>query len=412
MKKYFAYLCILLSLCGLAGCGGQVTLSSDQINYFEINDGPQDLSALGEALADSKDLILSFSGLKIDDILDSFTTIGSPQTTNLTIELALAGKGDWKKLSNLRTIGGLNKLIVYGENDWTDLTPLNALPDLDILELKQQKIRDFSPLKGNHLTKLSLIEMADFDFATLLDLPVAEMEFTVADDMWVALDLLKENPHLSKINNVDVAQFKVTESLDDEAYYYYQQFDDVFTLTEMVRPAFEGTMTLSEEQPVLRRDAVMIAASYDALQTVPYQEQRLIKTACGFAETEESPRIFYPYIEMYAPDTETSRTLRYAAVPSVSDRYLSAVTLGKASIIICFYVIDPANNNQITANFTTTDCVGYVRILDQTKGLCYPATKIVESFPWQGEDQAAFQAIYTSALDTYLTDLAVEGVVP
>lgn len=418
MKKFCILFLLIFSMIALAGCGkdsiGETQpLSSDKINYITIEDGPMDLSGLGESLNKSKDVYVSISGNSSDDILDSFATIGEVQSENITFELALTGNADWSKLSNLSSVGGLNTLIVYGDNTWTDLSPLNALADLSTLQLKTQKIENYEPLlKHGSLKKMILTEMPTYDFLTLLVMPLEEVEVTVEDDSWVAIDLLKFNPSLQKINAIDIDQFSVAETFgedEDEKYYYYQQFADMISLTEAVKPAFNGSMALSETPPTLRREQVMLASSSQALQTVPYREQRMTNTACGFKEDAVGMNIFYPYIRMYDATSSTARTLKYATTPGMDQRFLGAVTKEAAKILVYFYVVDPANNYQLVEDFTSVNCEGYVRIVDLEKQVTYPASMIIATSAGESTDLSYYQQVYLSAIDNYLTGLTVEG---
>lgn len=390
-----------------AACGsdsdsqGKYFLTANEINYFNLKENPQDLSALGEAINGTKDMIVGLDAPSSDYILNSLSSLGEISTENFTLDMNLNGAGDYTKLGDLKSIDGLTSITVAGINDFKDVSVFSELKDLKSLTLKDQNIEDFSPLsQAPSLTELSL-SGETINYATLLDLDIDNINIPVADNNWVALMLLKDNENIKTINTINKQTFNLGEFLEPEQQYYNYQFEDVIFITkkkqEITEAAQGNIQSLSGN--------MTIAASPGLLQPEYYSEQALLSTACGIDENEANPAVFFPYILDYAAAGADSTYLKLAGTEYMNQQYITAIDAQESKYIVYVYGAD--ENGSFITDYSKGQVWVYAQIYDTEANVAYSPYLIYQSALNTG-DSAAYQGEIVNSLNTYLSGIPVD----
>lgn len=406
IKKLLIILPLLLLLVLAASCGedsakGKYFLTANEVNYFTLEENPQDLSALGEAIKGTKDMIVALDAPSADYILNSLDSIGEIEAENLEMDFNLNGEGDYSQLSSLSSIKGLTAITIAGINDFSDVSVFNTLSDLTSLTLKDQNISDFSPLSQcPSLTDLSL-SGENINYTTLPSLDVENITIPVADNNWVALTLLKNNENLKTINSVAKESFNVAESLEPEQKYYNYQFEDVIYITKKK----QEITAVNTGNPSSITGNMVVAATPGLLQTSYYADQQLLKTACGISEEETDPKIFFPYIQDYATAGTDSTYLKFAGTDYMNEQFITAVDIENAKYIVYVYAMDESGN--FTTDYSQGQLWIYAQIYDIENNAAYGQALIYQSALGGEENAATYQQELLNALNDYLAAIPV-----
>lgn len=393
--------CLLIA----AACGsdsssqGKYYLTANEVNYFTLEENPQDLSALGEAINGTKNMIVGLDAPSSDYILNSLSSLGEVSTENFTLDINLNGAGDYTKLGDLKTIAGLTSMTIAGINDFNDASVFSQLQDLKYLTLKDQKIQDLTPLsQAPSLTDLSLTGNT-IDYTTLPELDLDNINIPVADNNWVALTLLKDNENLKTINTINKDAFNIGEFLEPEQQYYNYQFEDVEFITKKKQEITET----NEGNPQSLTGNMTVAASPGLLQPEYYSQQALLNTACGISEDEENPAIFFPYILDYATAGTDSTFLKLAGTEYMNQEYITAIDPQESKYIVYVYGADESGN--FITDYSAGQVWVYAQIYDTEANVAYSPYLIYQSAL---SDSSAYQNEIINGLNTYLSGIPVD----
>ncbi|MDO4542346.1 MAG: hypothetical protein Q4C00_05915 [Bacillota bacterium] len=381
---------------------GKYYLSPNETNYFVIEENPQDLSALGQAINNTENMLVALDASSADYILNSLDSIGEVEAENLTMEFNLNGKGDYGKLADLSTIKGLTAVTIAGINDFKDASVFQSLSDLTTLTLKDQDIDDFSPL--NQCPNLSTLSLSGetISYTTLMSLKVENINIPVKDDNWVALTQLKANESLNTINTVDKDLFNVSEYLEDEQKYYYLQFADVIYMTQKK----QAITTAADGAPQAIKGNMAVASAPGLLQPSYYSNQQLLNTACGFSEDDTNAPVFFPYILDYTAAGSDSTYLKLSGTNYMNENFITAVDTDNAKYIT--YIYATTEDGSFTTDYSQGQLWIYAQIYDIEDNLCYSPALIYQSALGEPENAENYQGEIIGALNTYLSSIPVD----
>lgn len=400
----FCILTVFAFFC--CSCGG-IALSSSEVNSFNLEEGPEDLAKLGRALNGTEGIKVSLSAPEAAYILDSLASLGTVQTEGFSLEMELNGSGDWTQLSALSSIAGLGTLIINGINDMTSVEPISSLAGLRELQIYNGKVKDLSPLLNTTSLEKLHLELEEYDFSTLLQLPVSEIEIPVNDKIWVALDLLKNNPAVKTINNAGVDTYTSGEKLaeDPKRLYYYNQFKYVYFLNAVLQGVKAGEYTQAEEgaKPVLN-DSVMIASPDGVLQDIPYREQKMLRTACGFSENDLEARIYFPYIEPYTESAENPTMIRFGGTARMRDDFLVSVSEDDCGTVVFFYAYEQETVREGNGD-TVTVGQPVAQVVDLRNKVVYDPVPLASQD--SSLEPALLQTAYLEELNNYISSLTI-----
>lgn len=404
-KKMTIVLVILCMLMFFPGCG-EVSLSTTDVNQVELPDGPDDLSKLGEALNGKSEIKVAITAPDASYILDSLSTIGEVETEEFSLEMDCLGAGDWTKLSDLATIHGLTTLILTGENDLSSLEPLVSLSDVSHLEIYDGIVTDLSPLAEMAALDSLYLELDHYDFPTLMSLAISNVEIPMRDTLWVAMDLLVQNPALEMINQMTTDTYSSKEYLEgnEEKIYYYNQFSYVFLLNDIMADVKAGQYTAAAEGAKAKiTGSVIIAAPEDMLQDMPYREQDMLNTACGFEE-DEDVLLYFPYMETFDAAVDDPVLVRFAGTKVLNDQFLVSISEDDCETVIFYYAY--TKNTQGEGNGdTVTVSQPVAQIVDLRNHIVYDPVPLATVDPALETEQR--QAAYLEGLNSYLSGLEI-----
>lgn len=409
IKKLLAItipLCLLIfaAACGNESSQGKYFLTANEVNYFTLEENPQDLAKLGQAIDGTSNMIVALDAPSADYILNSLSSLGEVSAENLTLEFNLNGEGDYNKIADLSSIKGLTALTIAGINNFKDVSVFNNLPDLKSLTLKDQIIDDFTPLNQcPNLTDLSL-SGETINYTTLLDLAVENINIPVADNNWVALSLLRENENIATINTVDRETFNIAEFLEPEQKYYNYQFADVAYLSKQ-KQAITATAGSS---PAALDGTLAVAAPPNLLQQSYYSQQHMLNTACGMSEEEADAPIFYPYIQDYATAGADSTYLKLAGTNYMNEQFITAIDVSGAKYVVYVYPLN--EDKSFTTDYSQGQLWIYAQIYDMENSAAYEPTLIYQSALGGEENAANYQSAIVNALNDYLAAIPVNAL--
>ncbi|MEG2637927.1 MAG: hypothetical protein RR992_00275 [Clostridiales bacterium] len=386
------------------GCGKEKSteyyLQPNEVNYFMLKENPTNLESLGAAINGTKDMIVALDGVESAYVLNSLASLGDITATNLTMDFNFNGKGDFSKLGDLASIKGLNSLTLAGINDFQDVSVFNSLTDLTKLTLKDQAIDDFTPLAQCKNLKTLSLSGEKINFSSLLALPIENIEVPIADNNWVALNLLKTNTAIATINSVNRETYNVNEDLNDEQKYYNFQFTDCIYLTGK-----KGEITQQNQAPTAINGNLVIAAPANLLQPRHYTDQLMLNTACGLDENTKEAPIFFPYIEEYNKENSQSTFLKLAGTPFMQEKFITAIDAKEAKNAVYVYAVDEGGN--FTTDYNKGQLWIYAQLYNLADGICYEPALIYQSALGGEANAPNYQSEIIKVLDTYLQGFSV-----